>query len=370
MKKILAKLFRDNINIIGVDIGMSMIKVMEVSGQDLEGVKLEGYSSIPIPPEYLNENGEFNPENLGDISALLSTCWKKAGCSGKNVAVCLKSNHVISKKATIADFSDRDELKVAIETEMSKYIPNDLSMEDISIDYINMGHNELNPNENDMLLIATKKEKIDEIQAIIEGAGLIPEILEVENYTLQNILRLMKGEEFEEKTYVLADCSATMLRMFVFAKGQIVATKESAIGGVNMTYDMINNLGVTFQDAEKMKAERTGDETFDLIEKSFVNNYTTEFISLLSYFTSAASITEIDEIILTGGVACIPFLQQSIVNGLLENPDIIVNNEPLVARPLEHAEKSSRINLVKFGEDEPLLFLVTALALRKYLRQY
>lgn len=370
MKKILSNLFKENINIIGLDIGVSMIKVMELSGADLESVKLENYASVSVPPELLNENGEFNREKLGDISALVQQCWKKAGCSTKNVAVCVKGNNVIIKKAIIPNFTDKEDLRSAVETEISKYIPNDLKVEDLGIDYIDLGNNDINPNEKNMLIIASKKEKIEEIQSIIEGAGLIPEIMEVETYAIQNLLRLMKGDEFVEKTYVLADCSSTMLRMFVFVKGELVSTKESPIGGVNMTYDLVNNLGISFENAETMKMERTGDETFDLIEKSFVNNYTTEFLSLLSYFTSAASITEIDEIILSGGVASIPYLEQSIINGLLENPDIVVNAEPTMARPLEHAEKGSKVDMVKFANDEPSLFLVTSLGLRKYLRKY
>lgn len=370
MKKILSSLFNDNKNIIGLDIGLSMIKVMELSGADLESVKLEHYASVPVPPEFLNENGEFNPEHVKSISELVNKCWKKAGCTSKHVAVCLKSNNVITKKAILPNYSTQSDLRLAVEAEISQYIPDDLKVEDLALDYVNLGMNELSPNENDMLLIASKKEKIDDIQAIVEGAGLIPEIIDVETYAVQNILKLMKGEDFETKTFVVADCSASMLRMFVFVKGVLTATKEAQIGGTTLTYDIINNLGISFENAEKMKMERTGDETFDLIEKSFINNYTSEFISLLSYFSSAISLGEIDEIILTGGVASLPYLEQSIVNGLLETPDIAVNSEPHIARPLENAEKASKINMVKFSSEEPGLFLVTSLALRKYLRQF
>jgi type IV pilus assembly protein PilM len=370
MKKILSKLFNDNKNIIGLDIGLSMIKIMELSGTDLESVRLENYACVPVPPEYLNENGAFNPENVKLISELVNKCWKKAGCTSKHVAVCIKGNNVITKKAILPNFTLQDELKLAVEAELTQYIPEDLNIEDLAIDYFNLGMNELNPNENDMLLIASKKEKIDEIQAIVEGAGLIPEILDVEPFAIQNILKLMKGEEYENKTFVVADCSASMLRMFVFVKGILAATKEVQIGGINLTNDLINNLGISFENAEKMKLDRNGDETFDLIEKSFINNYTTEFISLLSYFSSAMSLGEIDEIILTGGVASIPFLEQSITTGLLDNSDIVVNSEPHIARPLENAGKSPKVNMVKFSSEESGLFLVTSLALRKYLRQF
>jgi type IV pilus assembly protein PilM len=370
MKKILSKLFNNSINIVGLDIGVSMIKIMELSGYDLETVKVETYATVPIPPELLNESGELNPEHIDKIAQLVSLCWKKAGCSSKNVAVCMKSSGAITKKVVIPDYTDKEDLKNAIQSEVAKYIPSDLNMDDLSIDYVNLGPNENTPSENDTLIIASKKEKIEQLNAIIEGAGLIPEIIDVDIFTIHNILRLMKGDDFDHKTYVLADCAGNALRMFVFVNGNLLATKESQIGGMNLSYDIVNNLGITFENAEKMKFDRTGDETFDLIEKSFVNNYTTEFLSLLSYFSSANSLGEIDEIILTGGVAAIPYLEQSIVNGLLESPDVVVQSEPSIARPLENAGKGQKINMVKFSTDEPSLFLVTALALRQYLRQY
>jgi len=371
MKKVLIKLLKSsNNNMVGIDVGLSTIKVMEVSGSSLEDVVLEGYATVPIPQDLIDENGRYKEEGISIISKLVHKCWKKAGCTSKNVTICIKSNNVITKKAIIPNFAEKDDLKTAIEAEMSKYITNDISIEDLAIDYCKIADSELNPNESEMLLIASKKDAIEELQAIIEGAGLEADILDVETFAFQNLLRLMKDEDFLTGTYILADCAASILRMFAFVNGNLVGTKETQIGGLNLTQDLVNNLGVSFDVAEKMKIERSGDETYDLIEKSFVNNYKTEFLSILSYFTSAISLGDIDEVILTGGVASIPFLEKAIIEGLLESLDVDVKSEPYVARPLENAGKSKAINIAKFTEDEPGLFLVTSLALRKYLRKF
>lgn len=370
MKDFLSKLFNEEVNIVGLDIGLSSIKIMEVSGDNLEKVKLENYAIMPISPELLNENGDFKEEASGELSKLISKCWKKSGASSKNVAICMGGNNVITKNIIMPYYSDSLELKAAVESEFSKYIPEDINIEDLSIDYFLLGENEFNSNESDILVVATKKEKVDFLQSIVEGAGLIPEILDVEHFAIENLLKLMKGLSFYEGTYIVADCSSNMLTMYVYVNGVLIAIKETQIGGLNLTYDLINNLGISFEEAEKMKIERNGDETFDLIEKSFMNNYRTEFLSLLTYFSSANSLAEIDEIILTGGVAAIPNLEQAIIEGLLESPDVVVKNEPYIARPLDKAQKSSKLNLIKFAEEEPALFLVTSLALRKYLRKF
>lgn len=370
IKEFLKTLTTTEKNIIGLDIGKGRIKMLELSGRDLGEVEVESYATVSVPPELINEDGEFNPENIAELTKLVSECWTKLNTSSKHVAIAVKGASVITKKVTIPDFNLEEEVNLAVNTEISRIIPENVEMKELVTDYCLIGPSQTIPTDNDVIVVASKKDRVDEIQAIVEGAGLIPEIIDVEPYLLQNLLKIMAGEEFSNGNYILADCAADSLRLYVFKNGEFLTTKESRLGGNNFTMDLVNNLGIDYAKAEKIKVDRIGDETFDMIERAFINNYTTEFISALHYFSSANSISEFDHIVLIGGVASTPLLTESITEALLENPDLIVKNEPYVARPLENAEKGLKINLTKFTQDEPGLFLVTSLAIRKYLRQY
>ncbi len=355
-------------SIIGLDIGNSYIKIVEVSGENLDNLELTAYAMVPVPREVIAENGEFKEEELAKISELINKCWQKAGCETKNVATCINSNNVISKNIYIPKLSSSEELQLMVENEFSKIIPEEINLNDLAIDYMYTGEEE-SEEFAEVLVVASKKEKVEFIQALVEGAGLNLEILDVESFAIENLLKLMKGLQFYEGTYIFADCSASMLRMYAYVDGQLIATKDSQLGGHTLTMDLMNNLGVTFEEAEKLKQERSEDKMFLDIERNFLLNYKLEFFTLLAYFSSAHSLIKVDDIILSGGVAGHPNFEKMIIEGLLEEQSLMVLNEPYIAKPLENAKKSIP-NIQKFNKDEQNLFLATSLAVRQYLRDY
>jgi type IV pilus assembly protein PilM len=275
---------------------------------------------------------------------------------------------VISKNIYIPKLSSSEELQLMVENEFSKIIPEEINLNDLAIDYMYTGEEE-SEEFAEVLVVASKKEKVEFIQALVEGAGLNLEILDVEGFAIENLLKLMKGLQFYEGTYIFADCSASMLRMYAYVDGQLIATKDSQLGGHTLTMDLMNNLGVTFEEAEKLKQERSEDKMFLDIERNFLLNYKLEFFTLLAYFSSAHSLIKVDDIILSGGVAGHPNFEKMIIEGLLEEQSLMVLNEPYIAKPLENAKKSIP-NIQKFNKDEQNLFLATSLAVRQYLRDY
>lgn len=373
MNNMLSKLLNKQKKIAGLDIGSSSIKIMELEGDSLENAKLAHYAIEPIP-EHLLQNESGHVENIEALAELVRKCWKKSGITTKYVALALPSSTVINKKNIVPIVSDSKEdediMKLELEKEMTKYLPENTTMNEISLDYAISGINEQSPTDYDVVSVAAKKEKIEERIAIVEAAGLIPVILDVEQYAIQNMLRLMKGDDFNHKTYLVLDCSASLLKMMIFRKGEIVNTKDTHIGGFNLTRDLMNNMEISFNEAEKIKIDHMGDETFEIIEKTFLNNYVSEFLSAFQYFVSSTANPEVDEIILTGGVAGLINIEEAFKNAIIEGNETHIKTEPYVARPLHSTAKSESISLNRFAKDEPSLFLVTSLAIRPFLRQY
>ncbi len=360
-----------NIRVAGLDIGGSSIKLVEMQGTSLEDATLSHYAIEQIPRELAAVDGEFPKPD--EIAALIKKCWKKSGTSAKNVTIALPQNAIISKKAIIPIIDSEEDLKFQVQQEINKYLPPGLNEEGISIDYFNFGVNEQNPTDNDMLLIAAKQDKVDEHVALIDSAGLIPEILDIEQYALQNALRYTIGDSFNEKSYLLADCSSSVLRISVFRKGDIVYNKEAQIGGLNLTQDIMNNLDVSLEEAEKMKIKgppREIADMYDMILKTFLNNYSSEFLRAYQYFVTTAADPTIEKIYLTGGVASTPGLVDVLYKDLKENDMDGYIAKPIIARPITDKNKTGKINLSKFTNDESALFLATGLAIRHLLRKY
>lgn len=353
----------------GLDIGTSSVKFMEIEGDSIENAKLIHYAIETIPQNLMNR--EKDVESVKALSSIIKRCWKKSGSSNKNVVLALSANSTIYKKTMISDFDSDEAVKMQVEDEIVKYFPTGMALEDVSIDYYTLGLNAQSSTDNDTLLVAGKKEKIDELLASVESAGLVPVILDVDIYAIQNLMRLLKGEEFLSKNYIFLDCGAAVLRMIAFKNGEIVFTKEIEIGGMHLTNEIMLNLSLdSVEEAEKIKIERTGDETYEMVEKQFLLNYGHEFIRGLDYFSNSTSIKQVEEIILSGGMANVPGLDEILNTIILENSEIKIKNIPYVARPLTNINKGEKISLNKFNRDEAGLFLVSALALRYFLREY
>lgn len=368
-KKKFKKLLNPPKKIVGLDIGNTSIKIMEVDGDNLLSAKLTGYAIENIPPDLVMSSDTSDIQTIEALSEIVKKCWKKSGISSKEVAVCLSSSSVINKTLVVPIYENEDELKFGIEMEISKYLPSTMTLDEITLDYYITDENK-DDGICTVIVIAAKKDKIEEKVAIIESAGLIPKIIDIEQYSLQNLLILMKGEDFNKKTYMLFDTSGQILRMFVYKSGLLTSTREIELGGMNLTKNLMESLDISQQESENFKIRRDGDEVFELIESKFIENYTNEIIRLIDMYNSATIYPEIDEIILFGGVANTPGIVEALTEGLGNLESRQIKNAPYIGKPLLNVEKNEKINMKKFQKEEASLFLVTALALRKFLRKY
>ena len=355
-------------NVAALDIGSSYIKFLELEGDNLENLVLKHYATEQIPRNLINEDGKI--ENSDDLKSLIAKCVKKSGSKTKNLVISLPNSSIINKKIILPKFTLEDDLKDEVYQEATKLLTSDIYIDDVNIDYYIIGDNPKNSDEDEIMLVVSKKEKLDQRLAVLEELGFNVFIVEVEQFAFQNLLKLMKGPDFLDNTYILADCGANALKLYVFKEGELIYTKDSEIGGVAFTKDLAVNLDLQFEEAERIKIERDlSQPMFEVVEKTFLNNYSAEFLSSFSYLISATSMFELNEIILTGGMAGVPALVDTIQKSIEDFPDVLIHNQVTVARPLENIEKY-RIDLTKFSKEEPGLFLVTSLALRKYIREF
>ena len=184
------------------------------------------------------------------------------------------------------------------------------------------------------------------------------------------MLRAMVGEDFNNKSYLLADCSASILRIIVFKKGEIVYNKDNHIGGNDLTQDIMNNMGVSAEEAEQIKINGSSDDVYETILKKFLNNYSSEFLRAFQYFATTSATPQIEQVYLTGGMAATRGLEDALHAAFIEAEEQNIQTKPKVASQLINITKGNKINLAKFASDETSLFLASGLALRHFLRKY
>lgn len=369
-KEILSKMIKPPIKLAGLDIGSSSIKIMEIEGETLETARLKSYHIEPLPAELVQFSPERNVDYIEQVGEIVKRCWKRSGISTKNMVIALPNLAIIDKKEVLPLFDGDDEMLFQVEQSMTtNYLPSDITPDDIVLDYSVREQTLYEEGKNDILMVAAKKNQIDELVGIVESAGLVPYILDVEKYAMQNLVALMKGEEYKKQTYLLLDTGATTLRMLIIRNGEIIYARDTDLGGRNLTIEIMRELDVDYAEAEKIKIDRTH-EKFLEIETLFIDNYIAEFFRAFQYFTSSAANADIDEVILLGGVATTPGFTERMKRAIKENNETAIKTEPYIAHPLRHMPKESKITMDKFLQDESRLFLVTSLALRQFLRRY
>ena len=96
---------------------------------------------------------------------------------------------VITKKIIVPAGQKEEELELTVEAEANQYIP--FALDEVNLDFQILGPAPNNPDEVEVLIAASRKEKVEDRVAIAEAAGLRPAVMDVESYATQEAFRLI-----------------------------------------------------------------------------------------------------------------------------------------------------------------------------------
>ncbi|WP_265588292.1 type IV pilus assembly protein PilM [Chitinilyticum piscinae] len=174
--------------LIGVDISSSAVKMVELS-QVGKNFSLDRYHIEPLPKDAVVDG---NITNQDAVAEAVRKAWKMLGSKVRNVAVALPPAAVITKKILVPGKMTERELEMQVETEANQYIP--FSLDEVNLDFQVLGPSAVQPDEDEVLIAAAKKDKVDERVTAIEMAGLKPSVLDVESFAAQSAFELMSSQ--------------------------------------------------------------------------------------------------------------------------------------------------------------------------------
>lgn len=307
--------------LVGLDIGSSSLKLVAMQ-ESSKGYVLKSFYQIPVRRGVIVDGALVEHEEL---SARIKELFKLAGCSIKNVVTSLSGHAVIVKKVSFA-VMEEGELRDLIHDEASKYLPFD-DMAAVYFDFQILGANEFNPNLMEVLLVAAKKDIIDNYAESIKDAGLIPLIMDVDSFALETMYE--KNYDFAETDVaVIVNIGASITNINVVKNGTSIFTRDFTLGGNAVTEAIQAKLGVTFDEAEQVKI--AGPEGAKRLQEAGV----TDILSLaepicleiersVDYFRSTFGNEEIKQALLSGGGAMIPGIAAEMTQRLGTDTEII-----------------------------------------------
>jgi len=345
---------------LGVDISSTAVKLLELSrssGRSGAQYRVESYAVEALPANAVVE------KNIADVEAVgqtIAEVVKRSGTKAKLAAVAVSGSAVITKNILMpASLSDQ-EMETQIRLEADQYIP--YPLEEVNLDFEVQGVSEKNPEMVDVLLAASRSENVEDRVAALEIAGLTAEIVDVEAYAMENAVTLIAdqlADHGEGQTVAVADIGATTTTLNVLHSNRLIYTREQNFGGRQLTEEIQRRYSLSREEAGM--AKRQGglpDNYVTEVLQPFKEAMAQQVSRSLQFFFSSSSYNSVDYIVLAGGCASIPGVEE-----LIEEK---IGVPSLVANPFANMSVSSNVKPQGLSNDGPSLMIACGLALRSF----
>jgi len=342
--------------VLGLDISSTAIKLLELS-QSGDRLRVESYAVEPLPANSVIEKNIADVEAVG---AAIKRAVKRSASRTKLAAVAVAGSAVITKIIAMPASLTEDEMEQQIELEADQYIP--YPLEEVNLDFELIGPSENDPERIDVLLAASRSENVDIRIAAIELAGLKAKIVDVEAYAIENAFSLLipqLPEQGIDQTIAIIDIGATMTTLNVMHDRKTIYTREQVFGGKQLTEEIQRRYGLSYEEAGM--AKRQGglpDNYVPEVLEPFKDAMTQQVSRSLQFFYGSSQYNNVDHIILAGGSAMIPGIDEMIANKLGVHTS--------VANPFTNMTLASRVKAQSLSNDAPALMIAAGLAMRSF----
>ncbi|PPC92665.1 MAG: pilus assembly protein PilM [Methylotenera sp.] len=341
--------------LIGIDISSTAVKMVELAEHGRGNYKLEGYAIAPLPPDAMVDG---NVNDLEKVVEAMRYAWKLMGTREKRAAMALPAAAVISKKVLMAADLREEDMEVQVEAEANQYIP--FSLDEVNIDFQVIGPAPNSPDEVEVLIAASRKEKIEDRVAAAEGADLKVIVMDVETYATEAAYTLVASQlpnAGREQTVMIVDVGASMIHINVLHDDKSVYTREQSFGGGQLTHEIQRRFGLSLEEAEIAKRKGGLPESYENeVLQPFIQSLAMEVARALQFFTSSTQYNRVDHIVLAGGCGAIPAIDVMVQDRTQVNT--------VVANPFNKMAIGSKIKQQQALIDAPALLIACGLAMR------
>jgi type IV pilus assembly protein PilM len=343
--------------LIGLDITTSSVKLIELSKSG-DQYRVEAYAAEATPHSAINEKAIVDAEAVGEA---IKRAIKRSGARAKEVAVAISGDAAITKVIQMPRSLHERDLEGQVELQADQYIP--FPMEEVSYDFEVMGPSEKDPEMNDVLLVATRTENVEQRQAAVAAAGLTARIVDVEAFALENACRLMRHQMPDggiERTVAVVDFGASTTTFSVLRNLRVIYTRDFAFGGQQLTEEIMRTYGLSMEEAGRAKKEGGLPSNYQPeVLDPFIDDMTQQVSrSLQFYLASGSGREQPEQILICGGCANIPGVA-----------DVIASRVGIAAEkgdPLGQMKLSSKAKAQGVKKDATALLTACGLALRSF----
>jgi type IV pilus assembly protein PilM len=350
---------RQPASLLGLDISSSSVKLVELGRDKAGNLVLERCAIEPLERGWINDG---NVEKFEEVAEAVRRLVKKSGTKTKNVAMALPPSAVITKKIVLPGGMSEQELEIQVESEANQYIP--FSLDEVSLDFCVMGPSPTSAGDVEVLIAASRREKVQDRQGLAEAAGLKPVIIDVESYASRLATsRLIQSlpNQGVDTMVALFEVGAFTTSMQVIRNDEVLYDRDQAFGGAQLTQLIVRQYGFSPEEAESKK--RSGDLPEDYesgVLKPFVDSMAQEIGRALQFFFTSTPHNRVDYIMLAGGSAALPGLTEAVTQQTSFASSLV--------NPFDGMQIGEGVREKKMRREAPSYLTSCGLAMRRFLQ--
>jgi type IV pilus assembly protein PilM len=345
--------------LLGLDISSSSVKLVELNRDGAGNLVLERCAIEPLDRGWITDG---NVEKFDEVAEAVRRVVKKSGTRTKNVAMALPPSAVITKKIILPGGMSEAELEIQVESEANQYIP--FSLDEVSLDFCVVGPSTTSAGDVEVLIAASRKEKVQDRQGLAEAAGLKPVVIDVESYASRlATTRLIENlpNKGADTMVALFEIGAYTASMQVLRNNEVLYDRDQAFGGAQLTQLIVRQYGFSMEEAEAKK--RNGDLPDDYtsgVLKPFVDSMAQEIGRALQFFFTSTPYNRVDYVMVAGGSAAL----QGLTEAVTQHTSFACS----LVDPFEGMELGSGIREKKMRREAPSYLTSCGLAMRRFLQ--
>ncbi len=342
---------------IGLDISSSSVKLVELGRSANGEYMLERFASEPFEKGWITD-GQI--EKFDEVAEAVKRVVSKSGTRTKQVVMAMPQSAVITKKIMLPAGLREEEMELQVESEANQYIP--FSLDEVSLDFCVIGPSPTSVGDVEVLIAASRKDRVQDRQGLAESAGLKPVVLDIESHASRLAMgRIVSALPNEGKDALVAlfEIGADTTSLKVLRDDEMLYDRDQAFGGSQLTQLISRQYGFSFEEAEVKKLAGDLPEDYDsAILTPFVDSLSQEIGRALQYFFTSTPHHKVHYVMLAGGTATLP--------GLKDRVTELTGFASQVVNPFDRMKLGSAVRESTLRREAPSYLTACGLAMRRF----
>jgi len=344
---------------IGLDISSSSVKLVELGQTSGGDMVVERFGSEPFEKGWIVD-GQI--EKFDEVADAVRKVVSRSGSRTKNVVMAMPQSAVITKKIMLPAGLREEEMEIQVESEANQYIP--FSLDEVSLDFCVIGPSPTSAGDVEVLIAASRKDRVQDRQGLAEAAGLKPIVLDIESHASRLAMSRVIGalpNEGKDALVALFEIGADTTSLKVLRDDEMLYDRDQAFGGSQLTQLISRQYGFSFEEAEQKKVAGDLPEDFEsALLTPFVDSLSQEIGRALQYFFTSTPHHKVHYVMLAGGTASLP--------GLKERVTELTGFASMVVNPFDGMQLGSAVRESRLRREAPSYLTACGLAMRRFVQ--